>query len=168
MPPRTRSVALALDAATDDINVDFDIQQQQQDFNMINASEETARLNESELTSEESMRGRPSARSASRIPANNTVQPSSTLETILELITTIIATQASRSNINDAVAAAMRNVRQSTMPSHDSYKEPKVNTPDTFNGEQNKLTNFLMQVNLGLQVTAAQVCNRHLEDLLRH
>ena len=109
MPPRTRSVAPAADAATDDINVDFDIQQQQQDFNMINSSEETARLNE-DLTSEESMRGRPSARSTSRIPLSNTVQPPSTLETILEQLTTIIATQASRSNVDDAVAAAMRNV----------------------------------------------------------
>ena len=72
----------------------------------------------------------------------------STLETILERLTTIIATQASRSNVDDAVAAALRNVRQSTTPSHNSYKEPKVNMPDTFNGERNKLTNFLMQVNL--------------------
>ena len=57
----------------------------------------------------------------------------------------------------------MRNVGQSMTPLHDSYKKPKVNTPDTFNGEWNKLTNFLMQVNLVFKLQP----RRYVTDTLK-
>ena len=65
--------------------------------------------------------------------------------------------------MDDAVAAALRNIWQSTTPLHNSYKEPKVNTPDMFNGDQNKLTNFLMQVNLVFKLQP----HRYVTDILK-
>ena len=72
----------------------------------------------------------------------------STLENILDRLTTIIAAQANRSYSDDIIVNALRNTRSSQSPFDSSGKEPKVNNPDVFQGERNKLTNFLMQVNL--------------------
>ena len=128
-------------------------QQQQQDINM-NKSEEAAIFGEEELTSiEGSYRGRQDTRSVSARnmappPVTSTVRPSATLEDILDRLTNILAAQANSKTTDEAVASAMRDIRDSRSPLYESYKEPKVNAPDTFSGERSKLTNFLMQVNL--------------------
>lgn len=60
----------------------------------------------------------------------------------------LLAQQTNKNNNTDDLVAALNRVREQTPGGGNNNDKPKVKSPEVFNGDRTKLSNFLMQVNL--------------------